>query len=176
MLGGQGRQLRAVARQYLFIGGDYGLASFERFRDEPSRGLDAAHQLDDDVDVRVFHHGRRIRRPHVGGNGDVPRLVDVPHGNAINGQFPAGPDDNGKIKRPKLLRGGLIDVAEEKAQIAVRDDGSLRVSGPVVLLDAEGNPFETKATFSLCRCGHSENKPFCDGSHRRAEFKSAPRA
>lgn len=67
-------------------------------------------------------------------------------------------------------------MADDKATITVRDDGSLRVSGPVVLLDAEGNPFETKAVFALCRCGHSENKPFCDGSHRRIGFKSAPRA
>lgn len=67
-------------------------------------------------------------------------------------------------------------VADNKATIIVRDDGSLRVSGPVQLLDAEGNAFETKQSFSLCRCGHSENKPFCDGSHRRVGFESAPRA
>lgn len=67
-------------------------------------------------------------------------------------------------------------MADDKATITVRDDGSLRISGPVTMLDAEGNPFETKAVFSLCRCGHSENKPFCDGSHRQAGFKSAPRA
>lgn len=68
------------------------------------------------------------------------------------------------------------DVADDKATITVRDDGSLRVSGPVTLLDAEGNAFETRKTFSLCRCGQSENKPFCDGAHRRVGFESAPRA
>lgn len=60
--------------------------------------------------------------------------------------------------------------------ITIRDDGSLRVSGPAILLDAEGNQFETKPTFSLCRCGQSENKPFCDGTHKHIGFKSAPRA
>mgnify|MGYP001251090760 FL=1 len=59
--------------------------------------------------------------------------------------------------------------------IQVRDNGSLRVSGPVILLDAEGNRFETKEQFSLCRCGMSQNKPFCDGSHKQG-FESAPRA
>lgn len=63
-----------------------------------------------------------------------------------------------------------------EAKITVRADGPLRVTGPVVLEDADGNEFETRKTFSLCRCGHSENKPFCDGAHRRVGFKSAPRA
>jgi CDGSH-type Zn-finger protein len=60
--------------------------------------------------------------------------------------------------------------------IQVRDNGSLRVSGPVKLLDAEGNEFETKPTFSLCRCGHSQNKPFCDGTHKTVGFQDACRA
>lgn len=60
--------------------------------------------------------------------------------------------------------------------ITVRDNGSLKVAGPVKLVDAEGNEFETKETFSLCRCGHSAKKPFCDGTHGKVEFQSAPRA
>lgn len=59
--------------------------------------------------------------------------------------------------------------------ITVRDNGPLRVTGPVVLEDAEGNRFETKEQFFLCRCGMSKNKPFCDGSHKQG-FESAPRA
>lgn len=34
----------------------------------------------------------------------------------------------------------------------------------------EGQRFEVKATCALCRCGHSNNKPFCDGSHVKAGF------
>ncbi|WP_010097868.1 CDGSH iron-sulfur domain-containing protein [Ornithinibacillus scapharcae] len=64
----------------------------------------------------------------------------------------------------------------EKVVIKVNDNGSYRITGDVELIDAEGNVYETKKSFSLCRCGHSENKPFCDGTHRRIEFKSAPRA
>ncbi|MFM8383515.1 MAG: CDGSH iron-sulfur domain-containing protein [Actinomycetota bacterium] len=30
---------------------------------------------------------------------------------------------------------------------------------------------ETKENFSLCRCGHSKEKPYCDGSHRDAGFQ-----
>jgi len=68
-------------------------------------------------------------------------------------------------------------MAEEiKVTIKVNDNGSLRVTGPVVLVDAEGNPFEPKEAFSLCRCGASSNKPYCDGTHKSIGFESAPRA
>lgn len=59
--------------------------------------------------------------------------------------------------------------------IKVNDNGSLRVSGEVELLDAEGNRFTTKESFSLCRCGLSKNKPFCDGSHK-GNFEDQSRA
>lgn len=62
-----------------------------------------------------------------------------------------------------------------KVQIKVNDNGSLRVTGDVELIDGEGNVFETKKTFSLCRCGLSQNKPFCDGSHK-GNFHSVVRA
>ena len=64
----------------------------------------------------------------------------------------------------------------DKVVIKVNDNGSYRITGDVELVDAEGNVFETKKSFSLCRCGHSENKPFCDGTHRKIGFESAPRA
>jgi CDGSH-type Zn-finger protein len=65
---------------------------------------------------------------------------------------------------------------ESKVIIKVNDNGSLRVTGAVELVDAEGNKFEHKESFSLCRCGGSSNKPFCDGTHKTIGFQSAPRA
>jgi len=57
--------------------------------------------------------------------------------------------------------------------IKVTKNGSYRVSGPIRLLDAEGNPLALEGDdVSLCRCGHSGSKPFCDGSHRRVGFES----
>lgn len=64
----------------------------------------------------------------------------------------------------------------EKVEIKINDNGSIRVKGDVELVDAEGNLFETKKAFSLCRCGASENKPFCDGTHKKINFESQPRA
>ncbi len=58
------------------------------------------------------------------------------------------------------------------ADIKVRDNGPYLVSGEVRLVDASGNAFTTQETFALCRCGHSANKPFCDGTHSREGFAS----
>lgn len=59
-------------------------------------------------------------------------------------------------------------------KITVRTNGPLLVTGPVTLEDASGQSFGLggRATIALCRCGHSENKPFCDGAHNRQGFKS----
>jgi CDGSH-type Zn-finger protein len=63
-------------------------------------------------------------------------------------------------------------------EIKVRDNGPYKVTGPVRLIDADGNAFEVPAegSIALCRCGKSETKPFCDKSHRSSGFESCPRA
>ncbi len=62
--------------------------------------------------------------------------------------------------------------------IKIRDNGPCLVDGDdVTLTDAEGNAYRVeRRPFALCRCGCSDNKPFCDGSHNREGFDSAPRA
>ena len=63
-------------------------------------------------------------------------------------------------------------------QIRSRENGPLLVTGPVSLVDHEGNEFDLagKQTISLCRCGASANKPFCDGSHKSCGFGAAETA
>ena len=53
-------------------------------------------------------------------------------------------------------------------------NGPIRIEGKVQIFDVDGNqiPWE-KEKFSLCRCGHSSNKPFCDGTHSRIGFQGA---
>jgi CDGSH-type Zn-finger protein len=62
--------------------------------------------------------------------------------------------------------------------ITVRDNGNLRISGSFEIVDAAGNvfPVEPGRPVFLCRCGHSQSKPFCDGSHSRVGFGSVVRA
>ena len=61
------------------------------------------------------------------------------------------------------------EVVVPVVKISVRTNGSLRVEGSVELVDANGVAFDLtdKPAFSLCRCGLSATKPFCDGSHKR---------
>ena len=58
-------------------------------------------------------------------------------------------------------------------KITVNPNGPYRVQGNVDLVDTAGNPFpNSEKGFSLCRCGHSNNKPLCDGSHARVAFNA----
>jgi CDGSH-type Zn-finger protein len=68
--------------------------------------------------------------------------------------------------------------------ITVKPNGSYRVEATdgteIKVVDIEGKAFDLKGktAFSLCRCGHSANKPFCDGTHGKIGFQAddvAPR-
>lgn len=62
------------------------------------------------------------------------------------------------------------------ASIGLVEDPQLGVSGPLFVRggipvhDAEATPYELRNRVTLCRCGRSNNKPFCDGSHIAARF------
>ena len=54
-----------------------------------------------------------------------------------------------------------------EVEMIVRKNGSTRVTGDVVIKDHEGRVITPPGNpFSLCRCGASKTKPFCDGSHK----------
>jgi CDGSH-type Zn-finger protein len=64
-------------------------------------------------------------------------------------------------------------------RIIVRNNGPIRLEGDnIVLTDQDGKTYGLagRVVVSLCRCGHSGNKPFCDGSHNRVGFASECRA
>jgi CDGSH-type Zn-finger protein len=57
------------------------------------------------------------------------------------------------------------------AAVGVVDDGPLWVTGGLSVTTSEGRQLETRNRVTLCRCGHSANKPLCDGSHKAAGFE-----
>jgi CDGSH-type Zn-finger protein len=64
------------------------------------------------------------------------------------------------------------------SKVTVRNNGPLRIEGEFSICDQDGGTFGLagRSMISLCRCGNSENKPFCDGSHNRVGFKSEAKA
>ncbi len=74
--------------------------------------------------------------------------------------------------------GGPIEPDLEPS-IAIVEDPHMGVSGPiwvrggVPIVDADGRPYEVRNRVTLCRCGASANKPFCDGSHITVRFRDA---
>ena len=69
--------------------------------------------------------------------------------------------------------------------IKVRNNGPYAIdltTGEINLVDGDGNPIPLpqlppgKTTITLCRCGASSRKPFCDGTHSKIGFKGAEQA
>jgi CDGSH-type Zn-finger protein len=57
-------------------------------------------------------------------------------------------------------------------KIAPQNNGPIRIEGEFEIVDPSGTLFGLggRTVISLCRCGHSANKPFCDGAHHREAF------
>ena len=57
--------------------------------------------------------------------------------------------------------------------VLIRANGPIIVRGKVRILDSEENVLLEDNEAFLCRCGHSKNKPFCDGQHKSCGFTDA---
>jgi CDGSH iron-sulfur domain-containing protein 3 len=71
-----------------------------------------------------------------------------------------------------------MEANREPVVIKVRNNGPYKVTGPVTIIDADGNEFALPEGEGvvLCRCGASTTKPFCDKSHSKIGFEAAERA
>jgi len=74
----------------------------------------------------------------------------------------------------------MDEPAPPPLRLKVMDDGALQLRGDlsqIRVVDGAGQPFDfgERRTVLLCRCGQSQNKPFCDSSHERTGFKSSVR-
>lgn len=76
--------------------------------------------------------------------------------------------DAGKVNIPQP------SGADETGPLSIRTipDGPLMIEGPFTLLDADANAVCRSGKAALCRCGSSQMKPYCDGSHKRIGFKA----
>ena len=65
---------------------------------------------------------------------------------------------------------GAVKVDAETI-VEIATDGPMLVYGNVCIKDAEGNETKRNKVTAFCRCGASNNKPYCDGTHRKIGFK-----
>ncbi|RED97533.1 (4Fe-4S)-binding protein [Marinoscillum furvescens] len=67
------------------------------------------------------------------------------------------------------IKNAESDTQNEKWKVDVVENGPLIINQPVIICTTAGE--EQKEKTALCRCGASENKPYCDGSHKKVQFK-----
>lgn len=87
------------------------------------------------------------------------------------------------IDMVRLCPSGALAASEEEdgepmepalpTSVAVVEDGPLWVRGGVRVTGADGQDYEVRNRVTLCRCGASTNKPFCDGTHQEIGFTDA---
>ena len=70
------------------------------------------------------------------------------------------------IEREWPVSIGLIEDPAEDCS------GPIWLRGGITLIAADGFTYETRNRVTLCRCGQSQNKPFCDGTHAAIKFRS----
>jgi len=69
-------------------------------------------------------------------------------------------------------------MSDTAVTITAKPKGPFRVEGPITLINSDGTEIDLtgKPAISLCRCGASTNKPFCDGTHSKIGFEAAEAA
>lgn len=110
----------------------------------------------------VFHHGGVVRiatgQPWVQPDRDsAENIVEV------IGRCPSG-------ALRYTYKGETGPVSDAPPGIRIRKNGPYEVKGSVPLRTTFWNEEATHRIYTLCRCGASRNKPFCDGSHHRIKF------
>jgi uncharacterized Fe-S cluster protein YjdI len=74
------------------------------------------------------------------------------------------------FRRPELLKVEAPEVKENNASVKVMPDGPVIVSGNFTFEQGGIKKTYKDGMVSICRCGASDNKPFCDGKHRKIGF------
>lgn len=106
---------------------------------------------------------------------EIRRTIDGCPSGALGYRLPADDIDGAAeaTAQEGVVAEAMVIVEASTAnvtRITVEADGPLFVDGPVRVVAADGTMIKDTDRTWLCRCGHSANKPFCDGSHRRNGF------
>ncbi|WP_229669061.1 CDGSH iron-sulfur domain-containing protein [Edaphobacter acidisoli] len=98
-------------------------------------------------------------------DGEVRKAVVHEETHCPSGRLVLLEKPSGKAVEPELAQSiGLVEDPAENCS------GPLWVRGGVQVVSADGEKYEVRNRVTLCRCGQSSNKPFCDGSHASVKF------
>jgi CDGSH-type Zn-finger protein len=93
-------------------------------------------------------------------NPEARKLVEHEAGHCPAGRLVAWDKKTGKPIEPKFQQSlGLIEDTAKQVS------GPIWVRGGIPVISVDGTPYEIRNRVTLCRCGRSDNKPFCNGSH-----------
>lgn len=73
----------------------------------------------------------------------------------------------------RLNKGAEMKEEEKKVDVQIKPakNGPYLISGNFTIVDSDNNVIKSDSKVALCRCGASENKPFCDGAHKHKGFE-----
>jgi CDGSH-type Zn-finger protein len=77
---------------------------------------------------------------------------------------------SGRLAHAPTVDAEPVEPVSEPS-IAVIEDGPLWVRGGIPIESSDGTTYEVRNRVTLCRCGYSNNKPFCDGTHKVIGFR-----
>lgn len=123
----------------------------------------------------VFDAGKR---PWLNVNGSTPEkiieLIDSCPSGALKYSIPEG-----STVDPKMAQGkgniGYGKASCEIVNIKVTANGPLLIDGNTEIFNINGDSIKKSNRMALCRCGYSQNRPFCDGSHITKGWKPDPK-
>ena len=74
----------------------------------------------------------------------------------------------------QVLQNPLTEESLAGTKVTIFSNGPIRVEGDFSIVDQDGKEFGLggRTAITLCRCGHTGNAPFCDGTHKRQPFAS----
>ncbi|MBU2608359.1 MAG: CDGSH iron-sulfur domain-containing protein [Chloroflexi bacterium] len=135
-------------------------------------------KMDDYVGQEITIHDNRGVCAHSGFCTDnSPTVFNMGHEPWID---PDGADTEETAQTIRLCPSGALSYTKDgvlyqdqnrSPAVTIAKDGPHRVDGGIELQDPTGSKPESKEHYSLCRCGGSKNKPFCDGAHWHIGFK-----
>ncbi len=163
-------------------------------RSERKPFCDASHQTCDFDGTEVADRGARATRAEV-YHGDAVVMTDdhtlCEHAGFCGDRFTnvwrmirrtSDPEIRERLQRMvSLCPSGALDHRSKEGadpvepafepSIGVIRDGPLWIRGGIPIESSDGTTYEVRNRVTLCRCGHSGNKPFCDGSHKEVGFR-----